>query len=64
MHLGAVALPLDAGERIHIEDSYKYSVEGFRGIARAAGFRPGLAGVKCRSQPWWRPANRSQFNRA
>jgi uncharacterized SAM-dependent methyltransferase len=40
VHLGAHGLPFAAGERIHIEDSYKYSIEGFRGIARAAGFRP------------------------
>ncbi|MEI9889425.1 MAG: L-histidine N(alpha)-methyltransferase [Caulobacteraceae bacterium] len=33
-------LPLAAGEKIHVEDSYKYSLDGFRGIARAAGFRP------------------------
>jgi dimethylhistidine N-methyltransferase len=29
---------LTAGERIHIEDSYKYSVTGFGDLARAAGF--------------------------
>jgi dimethylhistidine N-methyltransferase len=40
VHLGALGLPLEAGERIHVEDSYKYSIDGFRGIARAAGFRP------------------------
>jgi dimethylhistidine N-methyltransferase len=40
VHLGALGLRFDAGERIHIEDSYKYSIDGFRGIARAAGFRP------------------------
>lgn len=40
VHLGALGLPLGAGERIHVEDSYKYSIDGFRGIARAAGFRP------------------------
>jgi dimethylhistidine N-methyltransferase len=40
VHLGPAALPLRAGERIHVEDSYKYSLDGFRGIARAAGFRP------------------------
>lgn len=31
---------LQAGEYIHIEDSYKYSVAGFRELARAAGFVP------------------------
>jgi dimethylhistidine N-methyltransferase len=29
-----------AGEPIHTEDSHKYSVEGFRELAAAAGFRP------------------------
>lgn len=40
VHIDGLALPLQAGERIHVEDSYKYSIDGFRGIARAAGFRP------------------------
>jgi L-histidine N-alpha-methyltransferase len=40
VHLQGAALPFAAGERIHVEDSYKYSLDGFRGIARAAGFRP------------------------
>jgi uncharacterized SAM-dependent methyltransferase len=40
VHIDGVSLALRAGERIHVEDSYKYSIEGFRGIARAAGFRP------------------------
>jgi uncharacterized SAM-dependent methyltransferase len=40
VHIGKVAIPFEAGERIHTEDSYKYSIDGFRGIARAAGFRP------------------------
>jgi dimethylhistidine N-methyltransferase len=31
---------LKAGELIHIEDSYKYSVAGFRDLARAGGFIP------------------------
>ncbi len=31
---------LQLGEQIHIEDSYKYSVDGFRELARAAGFVP------------------------
>ena len=37
---GPVEIPFAQGERIHTEDSYKYSVEGFRALARAAGFRP------------------------
>ena len=40
VHIDGVALSFAAGERIHTENSYKYSIEGFRGIARAAGFRP------------------------
>jgi dimethylhistidine N-methyltransferase len=40
VHVGAAAFRFGQGERVHIEDSYKYSIEGFRGIARAAGFRP------------------------
>lgn len=38
--VGKVAIVFAEGERIHTEDSYKYSIDGFRGIARAAGFRP------------------------
>ena len=41
--IGKVAIPFGEGERIHTEDSYKYSLDGFRGIARAAGFRPAAA---------------------
>jgi dimethylhistidine N-methyltransferase len=40
VHIGGLPIAFAAGERIHVEDSYKYSLEGFRGIARAAGFRP------------------------
>ncbi|MGZ6011900.1 MAG: L-histidine N(alpha)-methyltransferase [Caulobacteraceae bacterium] len=40
VHVGAVPIAFGEGERIHVEDSYKYSLDGFRGIARAAGFRP------------------------
>jgi dimethylhistidine N-methyltransferase len=31
---------LDAGERIHTENSYKFTVNGFRALARMAGFFP------------------------
>jgi uncharacterized SAM-dependent methyltransferase len=31
---------LAAGERIHTEHSYKYSIDEFRRLARSAGFRP------------------------
>jgi len=30
----------DAGERIHTENSYKFTIDGFRTIARRAGFVP------------------------
>jgi dimethylhistidine N-methyltransferase len=30
----------DEGERIHAEHSYKYTIDGFRDLAKAAGFRP------------------------
>jgi uncharacterized SAM-dependent methyltransferase len=30
-----------AGETIHTENSYKYSVEDFQALARRAGFEPG-----------------------
>ena len=32
-----------AGERIHTENSYKYSVEGFASLLRDAGFRQAQA---------------------
>ena len=37
---GEVRIAFVKGERIHVEDSCKYSVEGFRTLARAAGFKP------------------------
>lgn len=40
VRIGRARVELGEGERIHVEDSYKYSLDGFRGIARAAGFRP------------------------
>ena len=36
----------DAGESIHTENSYKYSVEEFRALAQRAGFR-------ARTEPGW-----------
>ncbi len=38
--VSGVRLDIKAGERIHIEDSYKYTVAGFRDLAGAAGFTP------------------------
>ena len=40
VHIGDVAIPFAKGERVHVEDSYKYSLEGFKALARTAGFRP------------------------
>lgn len=40
VHVGAEVFALAAGERIHIEDSCKYTLDGFRNVARAAGFFP------------------------
>jgi dimethylhistidine N-methyltransferase len=39
-HVLGRAIALKAGERIHIEDSYKYSLAGFGDLAVAAGFAP------------------------
>jgi dimethylhistidine N-methyltransferase len=40
VHLGAASFHFARGEKVHVEDSCKYSVEGFKALARAAGFRP------------------------
>jgi uncharacterized SAM-dependent methyltransferase len=40
VHIGDEAFFIEADERIHIEDSWKYSLEGFRELARGAGFSP------------------------
>lgn len=39
VRVGAHRFEFDVGESIHTENSYKYSVEGFRALAAAAGFR-------------------------
>ena len=39
VNVGHHRFAFDAGESIHTENSYKYSVEGFRALARSAGFR-------------------------
>lgn len=36
--LGGERIPFQAGETIHTENSYKYSVEGFQALAARAGF--------------------------
>jgi dimethylhistidine N-methyltransferase len=40
VHLGDRIFTFAKGERVHVEDSCKYSIEGFKALARAAGFRP------------------------
>jgi dimethylhistidine N-methyltransferase len=39
VRVGAHRFEFDVGESIHTENSYKYSVEGFRALARAADFK-------------------------
>lgn len=41
------AFEFDAGETIHTENSYKYSVDEFRALAREAGFEP----ARCWTDP-------------
>jgi dimethylhistidine N-methyltransferase len=38
--IGSHRFEFERGETIHTENSYKYSIEGFQALARAAGFRP------------------------
>jgi dimethylhistidine N-methyltransferase len=39
VNVGNHRFSFDAGESIHTENSYKYSVEGFRALAKSAGFK-------------------------
>ena len=39
--IGRHRFAFEAGESIHTENSYKYSVDGFRTLAQSAGFRAG-----------------------
>ena len=39
MNIGDHRFEFDAGESIHTENSYKYSLEEFRALAQRAGFR-------------------------
>ncbi len=39
VNIGDFRFGFEAGESIHTENSYKYSVEGFRALAKSAGFR-------------------------
>ena len=38
--VGDAAIDFLEGECVHVEDSCKYTLDGFRALARAAGFRP------------------------
>ncbi len=40
VRIGAASIGFEAGETIHTENSYKYTIEGFQALARAAGWRP------------------------
>ena len=39
MNIGNHRFAFETGESIHTENSYKYSIDGFRALARSAGFR-------------------------
>ncbi len=41
VNVGDHRFSFEAGESIHTENSYKYSIEGFRALARSAGFKGG-----------------------
>ena len=48
-HIGDEAFHFAAGEAIHTENSYKFTIEGLHALAVRAGFRPG---------PVWTDADR------
>jgi dimethylhistidine N-methyltransferase len=39
VNIGNYRFAFDKGESIHTENSYKYSIDGFRALARSAGFK-------------------------
>jgi dimethylhistidine N-methyltransferase len=41
VRLGGKRFELEEGESLHTENSYKFTVDGLRALARRAGFRPG-----------------------
>lgn len=41
VRLGGQRFQLEEGESLHTENSYKFTVDGLRALARRAGFRPG-----------------------
>ena len=40
VHLAGQPVAFTAGERVHVEHSYKYGIEQFQAVARRAGFEP------------------------
>lgn len=40
VRIGGTAFDFEPGERIHMEHSYKYTIDGFQDFARRAGFEP------------------------
>lgn len=40
VRLGKQAFEIAAGEAVHIEDSWKYTLPGFKALARASGYEP------------------------
>ncbi len=40
VHIGGIAFAFRAGETIHTENSCKYTIDEFRAMGRAAGFKP------------------------
>jgi L-histidine N-alpha-methyltransferase len=45
VNIGNYRFTFEAGESIHTENSYKYSIDGFRALAARAGFRSGKVWV-------------------
>ena len=45
LHIAGQDFHFDAGDSIHTENSHKFSIDGFRTLAIAAGWRPGPAWV-------------------
>ena len=45
LHIAGHSFRFDAGDSIHTENSHKFSIDGFRSLAIAAGFHPGPAWV-------------------
>ncbi len=40
VHVAGQPVAFAAGERVHVEHSYKYGIEQFQAVARRAGFEP------------------------